>query len=169
VLPTLHAWSVTLRPLEADDVSALAAVIAAPGVAEWWGPPRDEATRRDDVRNEGRAFAIEADGDLAGWLAFDEEDEPDYRHAALDVTLAPAHQGRGLGPAALRLAARWLVGERGHHRLTIDPATDNARAIRAYAKVGFRPVGVMRRYERRADGRWGDNLLMDLLAEELSG
>jgi aminoglycoside 6'-N-acetyltransferase len=27
----------------------------------------------------------------------------------------------------------------------------------------------MRRYERGADGRWHDNLLMDLLREELRG
>jgi len=33
--------------------------------------------------------------------------------------------------------------------------------------VGFRPVGVMRRYERGADGTFHDGLLMDLLAEEL--
>lgn len=35
------------------------------------------------------------------------------------------------------------------------------------ATVGFRPVGVMRRYERGADGDWHDGLLMDLLADEL--
>lgn len=35
--------------------------------------------------------------------------------------------------------------------------------------VGFRPVGVMRRNERDADGSgWHDGLLMDLLAEELT-
>jgi RimJ/RimL family protein N-acetyltransferase len=33
---------------------------------------------------------------------------------------------------------------------------------------GFRPVGILRRYERDADGvGWHDGLLMDLLAEEL--
>jgi aminoglycoside 6'-N-acetyltransferase len=122
---------------------------------------------RGDLANDGAAFAIEVDGRLAGWLGFTEENEPDYRHAGLDIFLAPEHQGRGLGPAALRLAARWLVEERGHHRLTIDPAQANDRAIRAYASVGFRPVGVMRRYERGADGEWHDNLLMDLLADEL--
>jgi hypothetical protein len=42
-------------------------------------------------------------------------------------------QGQRLGPAALRLAAGWFFGERGHHRLTIDPACENERAIRAYA------------------------------------
>lgn len=29
-------------------------------------------------------------------------------------------------------------------------------------------MGIMRRYERGADGRWHDALLMDLLAEELA-
>jgi hypothetical protein len=53
----------------------------------------------------------------------------------------------------------------GHHRITIDPAAENAAAIRAYEKVGFRPVGVMRRYERDVDGDgWHDGLLMELLA-----
>jgi aminoglycoside 6'-N-acetyltransferase len=28
-------------------------------------------------------------------------------------------------------------------------------------------VGVMRQYERQADGRWHDGLLMDLLRDEL--
>ena len=85
----------------------------------------------------------------------------------MDIFLAPEHHGAGLGPAALRLVARWLIDERGHHRITIDPACANARAIRAYESIGFRPVGVMRSYERGPDGAWHDGLLMDLLAHEL--
>lgn len=165
--PTLQDERVTLRPLHDDDLDRLADVVAGPGVVEWWGPVDQPDRTRRDLLNDGAAFAIEVDGELAGWLGFDEETEPDYRHASLDIFLAPEYQDRGLGPAALTLAARWLVSERGHHRLTIDPAAANERAIRAYAAVGFRPVGVMRRYERGSDGRWHDNLLMDLLAEEL--
>ncbi|MGH3482353.1 MAG: GNAT family N-acetyltransferase, partial [Nocardioidaceae bacterium] len=52
-------------------------------------------------------------------------------------------------------------------RIVIDPAADNPAAIRCYEKVGFRPVGIMRRYERDADGSWHDGVLMDLLADEL--
>jgi aminoglycoside 6'-N-acetyltransferase len=167
VLPTLRDGALTLRPLAEDDLDRLVAIVDAPGVAEWWSPPRGAAERRDELRNEGLAFAIELDGEVVGWLGFEEETYPDYAHASLDLFLAPQAQDRGLGPAALRLAAGWLVRDHGHHRLTIDPAAENARAIRAYEKVGFRPVGVMRRYERRADGRMGDNLLMDVLAEEL--
>jgi aminoglycoside 6'-N-acetyltransferase len=52
-------------------------------------------------------------------------------------------------------------------RIQIDPAADNQPAIRCYTKVGFRPVGVLRRSERGTDGTWHDALLMDLLAPEL--
>ena len=166
-VPVLHGERVTLRPLTEDDVGRLAEIVAAPGVREWWGTPDPPEREREGLRNDGAAFAVEVDGALAGWLGFSEESEPDYRHASLDIALAPPHQNSGLGPDALRTAIRWLADERGHHRFTIDPARRNERAIRAYAKVGFRPVGILRRAERGANGLWQDSLLMDLLAEEL--
>jgi aminoglycoside 6'-N-acetyltransferase len=76
-------------------------------------------------------------------------------------------QGRGLGPDAIRVLAAYLIDERGHHRITIDPAAANTHAISAYGRVGFRAVGVMREYQQLADGTWVDALLMDLLAPEL--
>ena len=170
MLPTLRDGRVTLRPLEERDAAALSAMTEEPGVREWWGSDASDSRSADGFAEEARdeiAFAIEVDGELAGWLGFTEELEPDYRHAGLDILLTSAHQGVGLGPAALRLAARWLIEQRGHHRLTIDPAAANARAIKAYSSLGFRPVGVMRSYERGADGAWHDGLLMDLLADEL--
>jgi len=167
-LPTLAGERVTLRPVTEDDVEALVAVVERDGVREWWGSDASRDETRDALRSDGAAFAIVAGGALAGWLGVVEELTPNYRSAGLDIVLAPEHQDRGLGPEALRLAARWLVGDRGHHRLTIDPAASNERAIRAYAAVGFKPVGRMRRYERGADGAWRDGLLMDLLAEELT-
>jgi len=62
---------------------------------------------------------------------------------------------------------RYLFDERGHHRITIDPALANVRAIGAYEKVGFKRIGVGRRYEMGLDGTFHDNLLMDMLAEDL--
>jgi aminoglycoside 6'-N-acetyltransferase len=117
--------------------------------------------------NAQTSWAIEVDGALVGCVQTVEEDEPDYRHAAIDLFLDTDHQGRGLGPEAIRLVARYLFEVRGHHRLTIDPAAANTRAMAAYQRVGFRPVGVMRKYERGPDGTWHDGLLMDLLAGEL--
>jgi aminoglycoside 6'-N-acetyltransferase len=154
----LRTDRLTLRPLEQSDLAPLLEIVDD---SEWWGQ-----TDADDLRNGGHAFAIDVDGALAGWLGFEEENDPDYRYASLDITLAPAYRGRGLGPQALRTAIDWLVG-RGHHRFTIDPAAHNERAIAAYKKVGFKPVGSLRKYERGPDGSWHDGLLMDLLAEEL--
>jgi aminoglycoside 6'-N-acetyltransferase len=101
-----------------------------------------------------------------GLIQYAEENDPDFRHAGIDLFLAEAAQGRGLGTDAVRTLVRYLLRERGHHRLTIDPAADNAPAIRVYQKVGFRPVGWMRDYWRAPDGTWRDGLLMDLLARD---
>jgi aminoglycoside 6'-N-acetyltransferase len=165
--PVLTDGRVTLRPLRDEDLDPLVEMVAMPGVAEWWGTPDEPGSQKQDFRNDGSAFAVEVGGELAGWLAYTEELEPDYKSAGLDIGLFPAFHGDGIGPAALRLACAWLVDERGHHRLTIDPTVENARAIRAYEKVGFKPVGVLRSYERAPDGGWRDGLLMDLLADEL--
>jgi aminoglycoside 6'-N-acetyltransferase len=160
-LPVLRSERLVLRPIEDRDVEPLKAIVNA---SEWWGTPAD----RDDVLHDGNAFVIRLEmGDaIVGWLGVTEEPTPEYRYAALDIVLAPAYQDRGLGPEALRTTIEWLVSQ-GHHRFTIDPAVRNSRAIKAYTKVGFKPVGVMRKCERGRDGTWHDGLLMDLLAEEL--
>ncbi len=157
-LPTLAGERVTLRPATPEDAAPLAAIAAAPEVARWVGG--------FDVV-DGQTFTIVVDGDVAGWLNAEAEEDPEYRHVALDLFLAAPLHGQGLGPEALRLAIRHFIAQ-GHHRFTIDPETANERAISAYAGIGFRPVGVMRAYERHASGDWHDNLLMDLLAEELA-
>jgi aminoglycoside 6'-N-acetyltransferase len=134
-------------------------------VARWWGPYDLETT----LEEIPAASVIQVEGAVGGWILADVDDSPQYRHVGLDIALATRLHGRGLGREAIRLAVRHHAA-RGHHRFTIDPAADNARAIRAYAAVGFRPVGVLRAYERLTqDGPWRDGLLMDLLAGELVG
>lgn len=115
-----------------------------------------------------QTFAIERDGRVVGAIQWSAENEPDYRHASIDIYLDPSMHGHGYGADAVRTLARHLIAALGFHRLVIDPAADNTAAIRCYGKVGFRPVGVMRQYERGSDGTWHDGLLMDLVADELT-
>jgi aminoglycoside 6'-N-acetyltransferase len=164
----LRGRHVVLRPLSPDDVERVARIQSQPGVARWWGlPDLDELRRQGEGRDDTIAFAIEAGGEVVGLIQYEEENTPEFRHAGIDLFVAESAHGRGLGTDAVRTLARHLVDERGHHRLTIDPAADNAAAIGVYEKVGFRPVGRMREYWRDPEGVWRDGLLMDLLAPEL--
>jgi aminoglycoside 6'-N-acetyltransferase len=155
---------VLLRPLAAGDEAELLRIHRMPEVMRWWDKP-DEGFPWEEP--ESFRMTIEVDGRIAGMIQFWEEPEPKYRHASIDLFLDPELHGRGIGTEAVRHVVRHLIDERGHHRITIDPAADNAAAIRAYEKVGFRAVGVMRNYERDSGGDgWHDGLLMELLAGE---
>jgi aminoglycoside 6'-N-acetyltransferase len=167
----IHGSRVTLRPVVPADAGPLAEILATPAVARWW-PAYDRARVDAEylvVEDDVSVWAILLGERLVGLIQASEENEPEFRHASIDLFLDPSVQGQGLGPEAIRIVARHLIEERGHHRLTIDPAADNEHAIRAYEKVGFRPVGRLRRYQRFPDGSWRDGLLMELLAEELIG
>lgn len=167
--PTLRGRHVTLRPGGAADIPLLRAVLAEESVARWWGPAEPAEEIEADLSGHGSSvlLVVEVDGRLAGGIQFAEEQDPMYRSAGIDIFLSSSCQGRGAGPEAVGLLAEFLFSQRGHHRITIDPAAGNERAIRCYQKVGFRPVGVMRQYERGADGRFHDGLLMDLLRDDL--
>jgi aminoglycoside 6'-N-acetyltransferase len=165
---TLHGDQVVLRPLEAADRERMRAMLAEPEIAERWLGTNTPQRLLEELydASEHTAFAILLDDDVIGYIQYSEENDADYRHAGIDMFLGTAWHGRGLGRDALRALVRHLIRDRGHHRVTIDPAASNERAIRAYRAVGFRDVGLMRDYERGRDGTWHDGLLMDLLARE---
>ncbi len=164
---TIAGRRVLLRLLNPDDRPRLRAILAEPDVARWWAPRGADEAVEGLFEDEEIVYVIVVGDVVVGAIEFSEENEPDYRYAGIDLFVDAAHQGRGLGRDAIRAMARFLFEERGHHRITIDPAVANDRAIRAYRRVGFRPVGVMRAYERGADGTWHDGLLLDLLEGEL--
>ena len=161
----LRGERVVLRSLAEEDVAVLAELGRDPEVLRWWAE-LDEPYIRSKV-GDGLTFAIRSDGEIAGMIQFYEELDHEYRHAGMDLFLGTPFQARGLGTDVVRTMARYLIEGRGHHRLIIDPAADNERAIRCYAKIGFKPVGVMREYWLDPDGVQRDGLLMDLLAAEL--
>ena len=167
--PVLEGDVVVLRPLEERDFDRLVEIGAAPEVARWWpGIAHAELAGKAAGEDDGAVgLTIERDGRAVGMIQYHEETTPDFRHAGIDIFLAGECHGQGLGADAVRTLARHLFEERGHHRVTIDPAAANERAIRCYERVGFRRVGIMRRYWRDAAGEWRDGLLLDLLAGEL--
>lgn len=168
-MTVLRGERVVLRPITEADVGPIAAVLATPEVATWW-PDEDEATVReriDQPEADTTTWAVWVGEAIVGLAQAWEEPDPMYRHGGIDLSLHPEWHGQGLGTDTVRTVARWLLDERGHHRITIDPAAANEHAISAYEKVGFRRVGTMRRYQRMSDGTWVDGVLMELLADEL--
>lgn len=166
---SLSGALVRLRAATHDDIPALSEIRSTPEVYSRWGGGDDlfGAVAADLADPGTRLLVILYENRVVGAIQWSEEEDPDYRHAGIDIYLAPSVHGRGLGTDAVRTVARHLIADLGHHRLVIDPAADNQAAIRCYAKVGFRPVGIMRGYERGPDGTWHDGMLMDLLADEL--
>jgi aminoglycoside 6'-N-acetyltransferase len=151
--PTLHGTACTLRPVSDEDAPTLARILAEPDVSRWW-PRYDEERVRTELIDgpDTSVFVVEHEpegpgsgtAEVVGAILYVEEPSPDYRHASIDVFLHPDWHGKGLGTDAVRTLARHLIHDRGHHRLAIDPAASNEKAIRAYRRVGFQSVGVMR-------------------------
>lgn len=164
----LHGSSVRLRVTRPDDRTALVAIRSTPEVRRRWrGGDLAAEFDADLADTEVVRLTIEDDdGTIVGLIQFSEETDAEYRHASIDIYVDPAKHRRGIAIDAIRTVVDHLVDDGGHHRLTIDPAADNEPAIRCYSQAGFRPVGVLRQYERRADGTWADGLLMELLADE---
>jgi aminoglycoside 6'-N-acetyltransferase len=159
--------SVVLRPAQTSDHRRFREILATPEVTRWWGDPDKEAADACAPEDDIRSYAVEYEGTVVGIIQSCEEPTPAYRSAGIDIAVHPRWHRRGIGADAIHTLARHLLDTDGHHRLTIDPDTDNEPAIRLYRSLGFRPVGVMRHYERRQDGSFHDGLLMDLLPEEL--
>jgi aminoglycoside 6'-N-acetyltransferase len=129
----------SLRRAVDSDLDLLARWFADPDIYAWWGGkpiPRDKvsADYTGHRRPEVESFIVETEASPIGYLQ--------YWHAAdrsggIDIFLVPEARGRGLGPDAARTAAEFLLREQGWVEVTVDPLTDNERAIRAFARAGF--------------------------------
>ncbi len=146
----LRGRHVTLRPTTLADAPALAAILAQPEVARWWGAFDLERVITELVEGdpEEDPFVIEHGGEIVGYIQAVEEHEPDFRHAGIDLFLRTDTQGRGLPPYD-RPGGRQRAGDRGLHEARVPPGRRDA-ALPAVT-----------------NGLWVDALLMDLLADEL--
>jgi aminoglycoside 6'-N-acetyltransferase len=164
----LRGELIRLTPTTEADGPALRGIHTSPEVAEWWELPDPGFPMHDEP--ETTRFTIRRGDAIAGLVQYGEEEEPKYRHAWIDIFVGAGFQGQGIGTEAVALVLAHLIHDRGHHRVTIDPAASNAAAVACYRKAGFEPVGVMRLAERDSDGGgWHDALLMEHVVEPAAG
>jgi len=160
---------ITFRLVTAADYPLLLGWLNAPHVREWWGDPEEELDQiraMVEGRDTTRAYLIELAGHPVGyaqaWYVDDNRafaadypwiDDLPAGTVGVDLTIGdPALLSRGIGSAALAVFTARLRAE-GHETIVIDPDPANLRAVRAYAKAGFRPIPAL-------EGRSGGALIM---------
>ena len=179
--PRCEADSISFVPVTPEHYPLLHQWLTEPHLQEWWGDPDEElGFIRDMVegRDTTRPFLIAVDDVPVGYIQYwfighhqNEQWIKDHPWLAelpsetigLDLSIGcPDKLSKGIGSTALAAFASTLR-EQGHASIIIDPDADNARAIRAYTKAGFRPVPHL-------EGRTDDVLIMQHVpsANELS-
>lgn len=154
-------------PVAQSHLALLYSWMQRPHMRQWWGEPDEEiALIRDMVegRDTTRPFLILLDGLPVGYIQYwflghyqNQEwtlENPwlvDVPAEAIGIDLSigePDLLSKGIGSAALSAFVKLLRGL-GHEPIIIDPDPANLRAVRAYAKAGFRPVPTL---EGRTEG-----------------
>jgi aminoglycoside 6'-N-acetyltransferase len=141
----------SFRALRPGDLPLVAAWLAQPHWARWWGPRETELRdiRAHIASATVRPFVILMDGRPIGYIqSYDihgEDDHPyrDQPPGALGIDLSIGETdlvGKGHGPRIVEAFVARLFAA-GAPRVVIDPDPQNAQAIRAYEKAGFRILG----------------------------
>ena len=155
----------TVRPAAADDLEAVMALERGPGFEAWVGRST-EAEHRAMLAAPGFAYRIGlgAAGEALAFAILSGLGDP---HGNVYLKrIAVARPGEGIGPALLAQALDEAFGALGAWRFHLDCFAGNARAQRAYAKLGFRRDGTLRQAYRLPDGTRTDLVLMALLKPE---
>ena len=77
----------------------------------------------------------------------------------------PKYRNKGLGSEALKLVINFGFDTLNLLSMELRVFTNNTRAIATYEKLGFRKIGVRRKADF-IEGKFLDDLMMDLLVEE---
>ncbi len=88
------------------------------------------------------------------------------RHAMFGIFIGEgAARGKGRGTEVTALMVQYAFRTLNLNRVWLHVYEDNARAIRAYEKVGFSREGLLRQDAFR-DGRYGNTVVMGILRSE---
>jgi RimJ/RimL family protein N-acetyltransferase len=168
-----------IRRFVASDAEPFARYRSLPDVARfqsWEAPYSVErarvfvdwmATHHPDERGEWYQFAIATRADpttLIGDCAFHgRAAEPMI--ADIGYTMDPAFQGNGYATEAVGELVRYLIEDRGKHKVCADCDTRNEGSWKLLERLAFRREGEIRGAFRDGDG-WASEFLYGMLAED---
>jgi RimJ/RimL family protein N-acetyltransferase len=163
--------SVSIRPAGAADVDFLADLYSDPDVRPFLaaGGSYDRGGVAAKVACEpesGGVMMVEQDGRPAGAMVWELTNRRSLIVHVSGLAVHPDFRGRRLADEAARLFQRYLLHERGFHRIELEVYGFNERAQRHAERSGFVREGVRRQAYRRGEG-WVDSVLYGLVAEDL--
>ncbi|MFE4663997.1 GNAT family N-acetyltransferase [Streptomyces sp. NPDC056716] len=173
--PLLTGAKTVLRPFTEADARTVWEILQDPEVLRFTSEPSSDdltfehvrswyATRADQPDRLDLAVTDRASGELVGEVVLNEWD-PHNRSCNFRTLIGPQGRNRGLGTEAIRLIVGHGFEHLGLHRVSLEVYAHNARARRAYEKVGFRQEGIRREVSLR-EGKWVDQILMAILEGE---
>jgi aminoglycoside 6'-N-acetyltransferase len=136
-----------IHPMSAGDLSLIRRWLDTPEVARWWGRPDEQyALVSGDLDHPDMDQFIVAIGEhrfgyiqcyaLSTWNQ-NFGSQPSATRGIDQFIGEPEMLGRGHGSAFIRQFVDALLAT-GLPRVVTDPDPDNVRAVRAYARAGFR-------------------------------
>ena len=163
-----------IRRAEPADVDFVVALLAHDEVEPFLSARR--ATEPDEVleriersqreQDSFGVFVIEDDGELAGLMEFETNNERSRIAYLGGLAVHPDFRGRRLADEAAREFQRHLLLDLGFHRLQLEIYGFNERAIGHAERVGFVHEGTKRKAYRR-HGEWMDGVMFGLVREDL--
>ena len=157
-----------LRRATPGDIDAIMAVERAPGFEAYVG--RSNRAEHEEMLASPRYVYFVGAAGSGEIVAFAILRDLDDAHGNLYLKrIAVAQPGQGLGTAFLAQIIAWAFACTDAHRFYLDCFADNARAQRAYAKLGFTRDGVLRQAYLGPDGNRRDLTLMALTRPEWEG
>lgn len=133
-----------MQPLQVEDFSAAYALELAAHAFPW-----PESVLRQSLQNAYRRFGQWQEGTLIAMVFF-QCIEPEVE--LLNLAVAPAYQGRGIGRALLEAALAQFEAQH-YQRCFLEVRASNTAAIALYERLGFNQMGVRAHYYPAKQGR----------------
>ncbi|MBY8344255.1 GNAT family N-acetyltransferase [Streptomyces spinosirectus] len=178
-----------LRPLDEDDVPALAEMMNDEQVGAWTSVPQPYTEERartwitkdapdERVAGRGLDFAVTEflTQRLVGIVQLAKTNWH-VRSTEMSYIIAPWARGEGYASEAALATAQWLLGDQKFERIELRTAADNTASQQVAQKIGCISEGVLRgaciARVRGDDGTWSDvrtdYIVWSLLPEDLDG
>ncbi|MFK4102324.1 GNAT family N-acetyltransferase [Streptomyces sp. NPDC019531] len=178
-----------LRPLDEDDVPALAAMMNDEQVGAWTDVPQPYGEDRargwiteyaPAERAAGRGLDLAVTEFLTQRLVgIVQLTKADWRVRATELSyiVAPWARGEGYASEAALATAQWLFTDQKFERIELRTAADNTASQQVAQKIGCISEGVLRNaciaHVRAEDGTWSDVrtdfIVWSLLPEDIDG